>query len=238
MREIVFDTETTGVNFKDGDRVVEIGMVELFDLIPTGNTFHTYVNPIIPMPVEAQRIHGLSSEFLRQHPTFADPQVVDAMLEFIGDAQLVAHNAEFDRGFLNAELKRLGKPLIGKERCVDTVVIARKKHPGAPASLDALCRRYSIDTSERGFHGALLDARLLSAVYLELMGGAERRLALYDEASEVSASGSILAPGSWPVHPPRPRALRPLITEREQEAHAAFIKGLAAPALWNQPSQA
>jgi DNA polymerase III subunit epsilon len=234
MREIVFDTETTGVNFKDGDRVVEIGMVELFDLIPTGNTFHTYVNPIIPMPAEAQRIHGLSSDFLRQHPTFADPKVVDAMLEFIGDAQLVAHNAEFDRGFLNAELKRLRKPLIAKERCVDTVVIARKKYPGAPASLDALCRRYAIDTSERGFHGALLDARLLAAVYLELMGGAERRLALYDEEAEVSASGGVLETKAWPKHPQRPTPLKPRVTDQERRAHQEFLASLDAPALWNQ----
>jgi DNA polymerase III subunit epsilon len=236
MREIVFDTETTGVNFREGDRVVEIGMVELFDLIPTGNTFHTYVNPIIAMPADAQRIHGLSTEFLKGHPTFADPQVADAMLAFIGDDQLVAHNAEFDRGFLNAELKRLGKPLIGKERCVDTVLIARKKFPGAPASLDALCRRFAIDTSERGFHGALLDARLLASVYLELMGGAERRLALYDEEAEVSASGGILEARSWPRHPARPQALTSSITEAEQAAHQAFLQGLDAPALWNIPA--
>jgi DNA polymerase III subunit epsilon len=235
MREIVFDTETTGVNYRGGDRVIEIGMVELFDLIPTGNEFHVYINPTIPVPLEAQEVHGLTNEFLKAYPTFEDPTIVDAMIAFIGDDPLVAHNAEFDRGFLNAELKRLGRNLIPKERCIDTLVLARKKFPGAPASLDALCRRFAIDTRDRTKHGALIDSYLLAGVYLELMGGAERRLALYDEETENTTQAGVLETAlNVMKHRPRPVPLAPRLSALEREAHQVFLSKLSGGAIWNQ----
>ena len=169
MREIILDTETTGLDPKSGDRLVEIGCVELDNHLPTGRTYHQYVNPERDMPDEAFRVHGLSVAFLAKHPVFAD--IADAFLEFIGDADLVIHNASFDLGFINAELQRLGRASVENRRAIDTVQIARGKYPGAQASLDALCRRFEIDLSARTKHGALLDAELLADVYLELVGG-------------------------------------------------------------------
>ena len=184
MREIVFDTETTGTDPDRGDRIVEIGCVELIDLVPTGQTFHRYINPERDVPAEVVRVHGLTSDFLSDKAVFSDPTVVGDLLAFMGDAPLIAHNAEFDRRFLNSELARLNLEPIDKGRCIDTLAIARKRFPGAPASLDALCRRFDIDRSARDKHGALLDSHLLAAVYLELKGGRERRLSFLDAAEQ------------------------------------------------------
>ncbi|MFZ2467879.1 MAG: DNA polymerase III subunit epsilon, partial [Parvibaculum sedimenti] len=169
MRQIVLDTETTGLSPDEGHRLVEVGCLEVFNHVPTGNVFHRYMNPERDMPEGAFRVHGLSAEFLRDKPKFAE--VVDEFLEFIGDAELVIHNAGFDMTFLNAELKWVGRPPLAAARAVDTLMIARKRFPGAQNSLDALCRRFNIDNSGRVKHGALLDAELLAEVYLELMGG-------------------------------------------------------------------
>ena len=169
MREIVLDTETTGLNPADGHRVVEIGCIELLNHVPTGRTFQKYINPERPMPAEAQAVHGLTDEFLADQPLM--DEVIEDFLEFIGDDPLVIHNADFDMRFLNAELERLSRPALELGRAVDTVSMARRKFPGAQASLDALCRRFEIDNSGRSFHGALLDAQLLAEVYLELIGG-------------------------------------------------------------------
>ena len=179
MREIALDTETTGLNPSNGDRIVEIGCVELRDHVATENLYHQYVNPEQPMPKEAFEIHGLSDEFLIKQPVMSE--VMDEFLDFIGEATLVIHNAEFDLRFINAELNRLGKPLLNVDRALDTVQLAREKFPGAPASLDALCKRFNIDNSSREFHGALLDARLLADVYLELVGGLQPNLELCSE---------------------------------------------------------
>ena len=169
MREIVFDTETTGLDPAAGHRIVEIGCVEILNTIPTGQTFHFYLDPERDMPEEAFRVHGLSTEFLTGKPKFAE--IAEKFLAFVGDAMLVAHNAEFDLRFVNAELAALGHPLLGSDRIVDTLALARRRHPGAPNSLDALCLRYGIDTSRRTKHGALLDSEILAEVYAELTGG-------------------------------------------------------------------
>ena len=176
MREIVFDTETTGLNPLGGDRVVEIGCVELFNRLPTGETFHVYLNPERDMPDAAFRVHGLSAEFLSDKPLFGD--VVQDFIDFIGEAALVAHNASFDMGFINAELVRVNRPVINNERVIDTLQIARRKHPFGPNSLDALCQRYNIDNSKRTKHGALLDSEILAEVYIELTGGRQADLGL------------------------------------------------------------
>jgi DNA polymerase-3 subunit epsilon len=176
MREIVFDTETTGLDPLQGDRLVEIGCIELVNRFPTGKTFHWYFNPQRDMPESALKIHGLSSEFLKDKPLFADK--ADELIGFLGDAPLVAHNAMFDLGFLNAELERAGRPPVNRERMVDTLVIARRKHPGGSNRLDDLCLRYAIDNSHRTKHGALLDAELLAEVYLELIGARQGSLVL------------------------------------------------------------
>ncbi|MEL6423242.1 MAG: DNA polymerase III subunit epsilon, partial [Pseudomonadota bacterium] len=176
MREIVFDTETTGLDPKTGDRVVEIGCVELRDHFPTGNTYHQYINPERDMPDDAFRIHGLSTAFLSDKPVFAD--IAAAFLEFIDDAILIAHNANFDINFLNHELGNLDLPVLGQDRVVDTLALARRKHPGGSNSLDALCRRYGIDNSSRTLHGALLDSEILAEVYLEMIGGHQAALNL------------------------------------------------------------
>src|SRR5436190_13213263 len=193
MREIVLDTETTGLDPLAGHRVVEVGCIELVNMVATGNTFHTYFNPEMIMPAGAQDIHGLSDEFLADKPLFADK--VEEFLEFIGDAQLVIHNAQFDIGFLNAELERVGKPRLVNVY-VDTVSMARKKFPGQRASLDALCERFGIDNSSRTKHGALLDSELLAEVYLELTGGRQRDLGLAPEMAARVAMGVALATGA------------------------------------------
>jgi DNA polymerase III subunit epsilon len=236
MREVVFDTETTGTDPERGDRIVEIGCVELIDLVPTGKTFHAYINPMRDVPQEVVRIHGLTNEFLADKPTFGDPKVIGELLEFFGDAPLVAHNAEFDRRFLNAEFGLLKLPLIDKNRCVDTLMIARKKFPGAPASLDALCRRFNIDRSTRSRHGALIDSELLAAVYLELKGGRERRLSFLDPPEQDTQAPSheprILETNGLNRTQQRPTPLAPLSTPEEREAHRAFVLGLGKDPVW------
>jgi DNA polymerase-3 subunit epsilon len=221
MREIVLDTETTGINPLDGDRLVEIGCVELVNHLPSGRTFHCYLNPERDMPAEAQAVHGLTSEFLKDKPVFAE--TVGDFLDFVADAKLVIHNAAFDMGFINAELTRLGMRGLPMDRAIDTVQMARRRYPGAPASLDALCRRFAIDNSSRTFHGALLDAQLLSEVYLELLGGREPGLILAATAGAVTAITI-----ERPIREPRPHAP----TAAEAEAHLAFVKSFKVTALW------
>ncbi|MBK20516.1 MAG: DNA polymerase III subunit epsilon [Rhodospirillaceae bacterium] len=223
MREIVLDTETTGLSPKDGDRLVEIGCLELINHVPTGETYHQYINPRMPMPSAAQDVHGLSDEFLADKPEFSD--IVEAFLEFIGDAQLIIHNAAFDMGFINAELSRIDGNPIPHNRAVDTVSMARKKFPGSPASLNALCRRFNIDNSARTLHGALLDAELLAEVYLELIGGRQPGLVLSAEASKSDSVQAI----ERVARAPRPH--QP--TAEELAAHAEFIARLNDP-MWNK----
>ena len=234
MREIVLDTETTGFDAVGGDRLVEVGCLELLNHIPTGRTFHRYLNPERDMPMAAFQVHGLSSEFLADKPKFAE--VADELLGFLGEDRIVAHNAEFDMKFLNVELEKLGKVALPMVRAVDTVQIARKKFPGAPASLDALCKRFNIDNSSRTLHGALLDAQLLAEVYLELLGGRQAGLGLVTEiAVEVAAvdldftgGRRTASPGiALPVRTPRPHAPSP----EELTAHQAFVAKLSN-AIW------
>jgi DNA polymerase-3 subunit epsilon len=221
MREIVLDTETTGLDPVAGHRVVEVAAVELFNHVQTGEFRHFYLNPERDMPEDAFRIHGLSTEFLSQHKTFGDE--VEEFLKFIEGAQLVIHNAEFDLKFLDHELKRVGRPPIDRARgIVDTVSMARRKYPGSPASLDALCRRFEIDLSARTKHGARLDCELLALVYLELVGGREPGLDL-----AASARRRALATGAVVIRPPRPH----VPSEAELAAHAEFLKKLTQP-LW------
>lgn len=227
MREIVLDTETTGFDPFDGDRIVEIGALELVGHMPTGRTYHQYINPQRNMPTEAFEVHGISEEFLRDKPVFA--AIAQDFLDFIGDATLVIHNASFDMKFLNAELKWVGKPLIANERALDTLMIARKKFPGSPASLDALCRRFGI-TTERELHGALLDSQILADVYLELIGGRQPGLVL-SQTSTGPKAGEIET-GWRPT--PRPAPLPSRLTEEESAAHMAFVEGLGNAALWKR----
>lgn len=228
MREIVLDTETTGLNPKNGDRIVEIGCVELFNHVPTGEVYHQYVNPERDMPAEAERVHGLSETFLKDHPVFAE--ISDKFVEFVGDATLVIHNAAFDMGFINAELERINIEAIPMYRAVDTVSMARKKFPGAQASLDALCRRFGIDLSGRELHGALLDAQLLADVYLELLGGRQHGMDLAADAgvlviSDHTASSS--ETGTAGRRAPRPHT----IPADEEKRHTAFMEKLKDP-IW------
>ena len=224
MREIILDTETTGLDPAAGHRVVEIGCVESFNHIPTDESFHRYVNPERDMPEEAYRVHGLSTEFLSDKPLFAD--VVDDFLAFIGDSRLVIHNASFDMKFLNAELALLGRPPLDAARAVDTVTLARRRYPGAQVNLDALCRRFEIDLSVREKHGALLDAELLAEVYLELRGGRQPDLALVGTPGRQAGAA---APIARPVRPPRPH----MPSEEEQAAHAAMVAALKDP-VWTR----
>ena len=229
MRQIVFDLETTGFRFDEGHRIVEIGGVELVRGALTGSTFHTYVNPERDMPEGAFKVHGLSEEFLRPHPVFADDRVAKAFLDFVGDAELIAHNgAGFDLPFLNAELANAGRQTIGNT-LIDTLHIARRKFPGSPASLDALCSRFGIATTERERlgHGALLDSRLLAEVYIELTGGAQAGLAFNSDDDSGAEKG---------VHArtakKRPEVLASLVTEDEKSAHQAFVDDLGENARW------
>ncbi|MDP4796676.1 MAG: DNA polymerase III subunit epsilon [Rhodospirillales bacterium] len=229
MREIVLDTETTGLDPASGNRIVEIGCVELINHVPSGKVYHQYINPERDMPAEAERVHGLSAEFLKNHPVFAD--IADAFVAFVGDAPLVIHNAAFDMGFINAELGLLGRPPIDKSRAIDTVTMARRKFPGAQASLDALCRRFGIDLSERELHGALLDAQLLASVYLELLGGRQHGMNL---AADAAGSKSDAAkPGADPSFTAsgrrEPRAH--VATPEEQARHATFLEKIKDP-IW------
>lgn len=226
MREIVLDTETTGFEPTEGDRIVEIGAVELIGHVPTGRTYHQYINPKRPMPPEAFAVHGLGDDFLADKPLFGE--IADAFLDFIGDATLVIHNAAFDMKFLNAELGWLGKPPLPMARALDTLAIARRKFPGSPASLDALCRRFGIDNTARTLHGALLDSEILAEVYLELIGGRQPDFAL---AQQTSAQSNTAAQTAWRAAP-RPQPLPPRITEQETAAHADFVAKLGDGAIW------
>ena len=223
MREVVLDTETTGLEPAEGHRIVEVGAVELVNHIPSGRRFQRYLDPERDMPEGAERVHGLTRVFLAKHRRFAEE--AEAILAFIGDAKLVMHNAPFDLGFLNAELERIGRAPIPVERTVDTLAIARRKFPGAPASLDALCKRFGIDRSMREKHGALLDAELLTEVYLELTGGRQPGLELQRAVPPPHAAPT---PRADPARPPRPHAP----TEAEVAAHAAFVATLNDP-IWN-----
>ena len=228
MREIVLDTETTGFDPETGDRIVEIGGVELFNHMPTGNTYHQYINPQRDMPQEAFEVHGLSEEFLRDKPLFAE--IAQAFLDFVGDAKLVIHNASFDMKFLNAELGWLNLPKLPWDQAIDTLAIARAKYPGSPASLDALCRRFNIDNSARTLHGALLDSEILAEVYLELIGGRQPDFGLSHSAGPSTGGADA---GDWRPRP-RPEPLPPRITEDEAAAHAAFVEALGDGALWKK----
>lgn len=227
MREIVLDTETTGFEPSEGHRIVEVGAIELFNHMPTGRTFHKYLNPERPMPREAFEVHGLGDDFLRDKPLFRD--IAADLLEFLGEARLVIHNAAFDMKFLNAELSAARLPLLAQDRALDTLLIARQKFPGAPASLDALCRRFGVDNSGREKHGALLDSEILAEVYLELIGGRQPGLVL--GATERRSEGGLAPTASWRPGT-RPSPLVPRITESEKAAHAAFVEALGPAALW------
>ena len=225
MREIVLDTETTGFDPETGDRIVEIGAVELMGHVPTGNTYHQYINPERAMPDEAFQVHGLGDDFLRDKPKFA--QIGQAFLDFIGDAKLVIHNAAFDIKFLNAELRWMRLPQIPWEQAIDTLAIARRRFPGSPASLDALCRRFGINNDARTLHGALLDSEILAEVYLELIGGRQPDFALSTQAT--SKVGETAA--EWTASP-RPTALPSRLTQTEATAHESFLKKLGDAPLW------
>jgi DNA polymerase-3 subunit epsilon len=225
MREIVFDTETTGLDPLQGHRLVEIGCIELVNRIPSGQVFHRYVNPDRDMPHEAFAVHGLSLEFLQDKPRF--PDICEELIEFIGDAPLVAHNASFDLGFLNAEFERCKKMLLTRDRLVDTLMLARRRHPGGSNRLDDLCSRYGIDNSRRTKHGALLDAELLAEVYVELIGGRQASLILVETSHEIGTTRYRTT-----AAPPRPVALPPRLSDAELVAHAAFIASLGTQAIW------
>ena len=229
MREIVLDTETTGLDPKSGDRVVEIGCVELHNHMATGETYHAYLNPERDMPSAAEAVHGLSIAFLEDKPKFQD--VAEDFLKFIGDSPVIAHNAAFDLGFLNAELEAIGQPVISKDRSIDTVPLARRKFPGAQVNLDALCRRFNIDLSARVKHGALLDAELLAEVYLELVGGREPGLGF--SAKSQGQTGPRQAKAHRPVRPARPH----LISADEKAAHELFLAKIKNPVWLSKTEQ-
>ncbi len=227
MREIVLDTETTGFEPSEGHRIVEIGAVELMNHLPTGRTYHQYINPERSVPKEAFDVHGLGDDFLRDKPVFA--KIGRAFLEFIADAPLVIHNAAFDMKFLNHELDRAGLAKLPMARATDTLLIARSKYPGSPASLDALCRRFNIDNSMREKHGALLDSEILAEVYLELVGGRQPDLVLGGAAANPRTVGQ--AEAVWRPRP-RPVALAPRITSEEAAAHEKMVAKLGDAAIW------
>jgi DNA polymerase-3 subunit epsilon len=229
MREIVLDTETTGLSPKEGHRIVEIGGVELFNHIPTGKTYHQYINPERDMPAEAFNVHGLSEEILRKQPVFAD--IAEAFIEFIANGILVIHNAKFDMTFLNAELSYLKHPPIPEEQALDTLEIARKKHPMGPNSLDALCRRYGVDNSNRTRHGALLDSELLADVYIELIGGRQHDLAIGQNSGTHQNNGQKRA---MSAREPRMSPLPSRLSEEERLAHEKFISSLGDSAVWQR----
>ena len=225
MREIVLDTETTGLDPNQGHRLVEVGCVELVNRIPSGATFHAYLNPEREVPAEAFAIHGLSTDFLQGQKRFVE--IVDDFLSFIGEAPLVIHNAGFDHAFLCAELRRVERELIPRERLVDTLMLARRKHSAGPYNLDALCARYGIDNSRRTKHGALLDAEILAEVYLELIGGRQAQLGLAESGGRRSNGG-----GRAGAVRTRPVALTPRVSDGERAAHREFVESLGENALW------
>ncbi|MEM1373468.1 MAG: DNA polymerase III subunit epsilon [Pseudomonadota bacterium] len=226
MREIVLDTETTGLDPNSGDRIVEIGAVELWNHIATGRTYHQYINPERAMAQEAFEVHGLGDDFLADKPVFSS--IVDDFLAFIGDAKLVIHNAAFDMKFLNAELGWVNRSALPWDQAIDTLAIARKKFPGSPSSLDALCRRFNIDNSARTLHGALLDSEILAEVYLELIGGKQPDFALSSRDAKTSVGAT-----TWRAEP-RPNALPDRLTEEERAAHDAFVEKLGDGAIWKR----
>lgn len=230
MREIVLDTETTGFEPSEGHRIVEIGAVELLNHMPTGNVYHQYINPERDMPIEAFNVHGLSQEFLRGYPVFRE--VGQSFLDFIGDAKLIIHNAAFDVKFLNFELGKVGLTHLRSENVLDTLMMARRKFPGSPASLDALCRRYGIDNSMREKHGALLDSEILAEVYLELIGGRQPDLVLAPVAKTVPG---MVDNSDWRPKP-RVTALPARLTEEEASAHEAFVAKMGEDAIWKRYS--
>jgi DNA polymerase-3 subunit epsilon len=232
MREIVLDTETTGFEPQEGHRIVEIGAVELWNHLPTGKTYHQYINPERGMPAEAFAVHGLGDEFLKDQPVFS--KMADDFLAFVGNDPLVIHNAKFDVKFLNAELGWCSKPKIMSERATDTLQIARRKFPGSPASLDALCRRFGIDNASRSLHGALLDSEILAEVYLELVGGRQPDFGL---AQTVSQGGNPTTEKGAVKIGKRPRQLASRLTLNELEAHKAFVEKMGEDAIWNRVSQ-
>ncbi len=231
LREIIFDTETTGLKANDGDRVIEIGAVELINRFPSGKTFHMFVNPedrqVHP---EALKVHGISNEFLNDKPKFSE--IADEFVEFFSTGSLIAHNASFDTGFLNAELKRLGKPSIDKTRVIDTLEIARRKHPMGPNSLDALCSRYNIDNSKREKHGALLDSEILAEVYIELLGGRQASFSLEHEQTE-NENTTFNEDGSVQILQ-RPKPLKSPLSSEDIERHKAFVETLGENSIWKK----
>ncbi|MEP1962697.1 DNA polymerase III subunit epsilon [Tateyamaria sp.] len=227
MREIVLDTETTGFDAFNGDRIVEIGAIELIGHMPTTNVFHEYIDPERSMPDEAFQVHGLGDDFLRGKPKFAE--IGQKFLDFVGDAKLVIHNAAFDMKFLNAELKRMNLRELPFSQALDTLDIARRKFPGSPASLDALCRRFGIDNSSRTLHGALLDSEILAEVYLELIGGRQPDFALSSTTAQNTKSGDTSA---W-TPSSRPNALPSRLSDTEKQAHDSFVAGLGEKTLWS-----
>lgn len=226
MREIILDTETTGLDPKRGDRLIEIGCVEIFNRIPTGREYHCFINPERDVPAEAQAVHGLSTDFLKDKPLFA--KVAAAFLDFIGNDTLVIHNAQFDIGFLNFELDRTGLPALAMDRVVDTLGLARRKHPAGPNSLDALCKRYGIDTSKRTKHGALVDSLLLAEVYVELLGERQSALGLHS----TSAVADTNARSKSRQAQARKDPLRSRLSVEDAASHRAFIEQLGAKAIW------
>lgn len=225
-REIVFDTETTGFDARGEDRITEIGCIEIIDFLPTGENFHAYLNPQREVPEKVVEITGLTTEFLRDKPLFKS--VAQDFLDFIADSPLVAHNADFDRGFINAELERAGFDPIPTPRFIDTLKIARAMFPGSPASLDALCKRFDVSLAARDKHGAIIDSLLLADVYLELNGGRARKLGLGDE-TQTDRHGLLTS-----VATPRPTPLAPLSSDAERDAHRKFIKGLGEDMMWHK----
>ena len=229
MREIVLDTETTGFDPKSGDRLIEVGCIEIVDLLPTGRTYHCYVNPERSIPEDAIKVHGITDDMVKDAPIFA--KMADEFLDFIGDAPLIAHNAAFDRNFIDWELLLAHKPITGEPRWIDTLAIAKSKFPGQPNTLDALCKRYKISLADRTYHGALIDARLLAEVYLELKGGKERTFDLGGGA--VSTSGLPVVQGRT-EHGPRPRPLSSRLTPQEDADHRAFLAKWVKDPVWSR----
>lgn len=225
IRQIAFDTETTGLKALEGDRVIEIGAVEMINHIPSGPTLRLLINPGKPVSEDTIRITGITDADLVDKPRFEDPAIVDAFLEFVGDDEIIAHNAAFDRGFINMELEKCGREIIPDERWIDTLLIARKKFPGAPASLDALCKRFDISLESRTFHGALLDSQLLASVYLELLGGRARSFEFSDDHALAGNSDRVPAKQ-------RPAPLASQITDEERIAHAKFLEELGEGKIW------
>lgn len=225
-REIVFDTETTGFDARGEDRITEIGCIEIIDFLPTGKSFHSYCDPKRDVPEKVTEITGLTTEFLRGKPLFKE--VAPKFLEFIGDSPLIAHNADFDRGFINAELKRADFKEIPQSRFIDTLAIAREMFPGSPASLDALCKKFQISLASRDTHGAIIDSQLLARVYLELNGGRARKLDLTD-MDQGDRHGVLISKAR-----PRPVPLKPLCTDAEREAHRAFVNSLGDNMIWHK----